>query len=163
MRRGPRDTVFFEDADAIARELIADVGFSITLYEFQPNPDNPDKPWEGPTMVIRNTIEASDEYVRGVVIPPTGLADLGLEITDEDLFKTCEQIVIAYDERGSSGGKFPDILRVPKVEDCHEVLLTDYREPDPPPAEQNRWKIVKTHVLNPVMTKPLLYFLATTR
>lgn len=78
------------DFIALAQELIAEEGRSITLQQLSSTPADAGKPWNGPTAP---TVVA-DETVYGVFLPVSSLSDLGFKAEDDDLIKRADQLIL---------------------------------------------------------------------
>ena len=99
----------------------------MTLVEFVDAGNNPE-PWKGPDdprpdVASRLTLDA-------VFVPPSGVANLGLETETEDLFKNADQVMIfsagaqvdveGFDEVTDTGTRWKiDVLRVLKPGDVN--------------------------------------------
>lgn len=75
----------------LAQELIADAGRLVTVQKFLAAPKNTAKPWEG-TSTDGPLVE-SEFDVFGAFVPASG-TDLGQIVTDKELLKTVEQVVL---------------------------------------------------------------------
>lgn len=76
----------------IAKTLIDENGREVTIVRFDQSPGDPTKPWRGPADP-RATPDAT-ATVKGVFVPPSGAAKLGLSTVDQDLMKRTSEILI---------------------------------------------------------------------
>ena len=116
----------------LAQRLIKKHGREITLVQFEGAPTDSVTPWHG-AVDPRGDV-ASNLTVYAVFVPPSGVANLGLEIETHDLFKNSERVLIF------SAGDQVDVSGYSEVEDG-----------------SSRWKINILRVLRPGTVSILAY------
>ena len=116
--------VDFTEIITVAQELITENGRSITLVAFNSTPQDPARPWLGPTDPRAKP--DSTLTLDAVFVHPSSATALGLSQSGFDLLKTAEQIAIA------SPGATADLSVFQEVIDG-----------------TTRWKIEKIETLRP--------------
>jgi len=81
----------YDEFTTLALELIRDTGREITIEKLLAAPQDEDKPWRG-VGTDGQTVEASVDTF-GTFVPPSG-TDLGQIVTDKELLKRVEQVVL---------------------------------------------------------------------
>lgn len=72
---------------ATVRELIEGTGRSITFNKFVDDADDPSKPWKPSGATV-------GQVTFGTFVPPSSAADFGMSISDEELFRRAEQVLL---------------------------------------------------------------------
>lgn len=127
-------TDFTEYVD-LARELIDENGRSVTFQELASTPADANKPWAGAGVpTVMTTVSAF-----AVFLPDSG-SGLGLQLEDDELFKSAEQVLLVAPPAGGED-----------LSTFHAVL-----------DDGVRWRITVAKVLKPGPI-PVLYAMGVAR
>lgn len=74
----------------LAREMLEEEGRLVTFAKLDPTAADANKPWRGPAApTLTGNVDAF-----AVFLPHTGETEFGRMITDSELFKKCEQVLL---------------------------------------------------------------------
>jgi hypothetical protein len=92
---------------ALAKELIAEYGRSVTVQHLSAGSATSDTPWKGAGTP---TVDKSHRTM-GAFLPLSGSNDLGKLVRDKELLKRCEQVVL-IPGTGKSSTDLGDFVRI---------------------------------------------------
>lgn len=80
----------YDSAIAVAQRLIKKFGRQVALYQLVSTPADVNKPWQGAGTPAQGLIV----FRNAVFLPLSGLADLGIQLTDEELTLCANEAIL---------------------------------------------------------------------
>lgn len=80
----------YDSAIAVAQKLIKKFGRTIAFYQLVGTPADPTKPWQGAAAPAQGLTV----FRNAVFLPLSGIADLGIELTDEELTLSANEAIL---------------------------------------------------------------------